>query len=76
MELDLNPIDVRTVLEAAILGVREAALRAELTMHIAVADDAKKFVADEARVREYSVFAVEDEGRFPGWVAHLLSQHG
>lgn len=52
MELKLAPVDVRAVIEAAILGVREAALRARLTIHIAVADDITQFVADENRVRQ------------------------
>lgn len=52
MELKLGPVDVRRVVDAAILGVREAALRSRLTLHIAVADDATQFIADEARVRQ------------------------
>ena len=40
------------VIDAAILGVREAAQRARLSLHIAVADDATSFIADEARVRQ------------------------
>lgn len=52
MELKLAPVDVRAVIDAAILGVREAAQRARLSLHIAVADDATRFVADEARVRQ------------------------
>jgi len=52
MELKLGPVDVRAVIDAAILGVREAAQRARLLLHIAVADDVTQFVADEARVRQ------------------------
>jgi signal transduction histidine kinase len=52
MELKLGPVDVRAVIDAAILGVREAAERGRLTIHIAVADDVTTFVADEARVRQ------------------------
>jgi len=52
MELKLGPVDVRKVIDAAILGVREAALRSRLTLHIAVADDATQFIADDARVRQ------------------------
>ena len=52
MELKLGTVDVRGVIDAAILGVREAAHRARLSLHIAVADDVEKFVADEARVRQ------------------------
>lgn len=52
MELKEGRVDVQTVIDAAILGVREAAQRARLSLHIAIADDAKTFVADEARVRQ------------------------
>ena len=52
MELKLSSVDVRGVIDAAILGVREAAQRARLSLHIAVADDVTQFVADEARVRQ------------------------
>jgi signal transduction histidine kinase len=52
MELKLGPVDVRAVIDAAILGIREAAERGRLTIHIAVADDVTTFVADEARVRQ------------------------
>ena len=52
MELKLGPVDVPAVIDAAILGIREAAQRARLSLHIAVADDATHFIADEARVRQ------------------------
>ncbi len=52
MELKQAPIDVPAVIDAAIVGVREAAQRARLSLHIGVADDARSFVGDEARVRQ------------------------
>jgi signal transduction histidine kinase len=52
MELKLSHVDTPAVIDAAILGVREAAQRARLSLHIAVADDATHLVADEARVRQ------------------------
>jgi signal transduction histidine kinase len=52
MGLKLGPVGVRQVIDAAILGISEAAHRSRLTLHIAVADDATQFVADEARVRQ------------------------
>jgi len=52
MELKLAPVDVPAVIDAAILGVREAAQRSRLSLHIAVAEDATHFIADEARVRQ------------------------
>lgn len=52
MELKQTNVDVPAVIDAAILGVREAAQRARLSLHIAVADDATHFIADEARVRQ------------------------
>jgi signal transduction histidine kinase len=52
IELKPSRVDVATVIDAAILGVRETAQRARLSLHIAVADEAKNFIADEARVRQ------------------------
>jgi signal transduction histidine kinase len=52
MELKQGRIDVAAVIDAAILGVREAAQRARLSLHIMVADDATQFIGDESRVRQ------------------------
>lgn len=52
LELKLGVVDVNAVIDAAILGVREAAIRKQLTLDIAISSDAKTFVADEARVRQ------------------------
>ena len=52
VELNLGRVQVRHVLDAAILGIQERASRARLTLDIAVADDAVAFAADEARVRQ------------------------
>src|SRR5690606_33001750 len=52
VELKLTQLDVRNVLDSAILGVRERASRARLTLDIAIADDAVSFTADESRVRQ------------------------
>ncbi len=52
VELKLARVDVRDVLDSAILGVRERASRARLTLDIAIADDAVDFTADESRVRQ------------------------
>lgn len=52
MELRLTPVGVRTVIDSAILGIRERAIRARLTIEIAVADDVSEFMADEARMRQ------------------------
>lgn len=52
MELKLQPVGVRGVIDAAILGIRERAVRAKLTIDIAVADDVSEFMADEARMRQ------------------------
>jgi signal transduction histidine kinase len=52
LELKLGSVDVGAVIDAAILGVRERAGRARLTLDIAVTDDAKSFIGDEQRVRQ------------------------
>jgi signal transduction histidine kinase len=52
LELKLGAVDVRDVIDAAILGVRERAGRARLTLDIAITDDATTFIGDEQRVRQ------------------------
>jgi len=52
LELKLQPVGVRSIIDAAILGIRERAVRARLTIDIAVADDVSEFMADEARMRQ------------------------
>jgi signal transduction histidine kinase len=52
MELKLVPVGVRSVIDAAILGIRERAIRARLTIDIAVADNVTEVMADEARIRQ------------------------
>jgi signal transduction histidine kinase len=52
LDLRLTPVGVRTVIDAAILGIRERAIRSRLTIQIAVADDVTEFMADEARMRQ------------------------
>jgi signal transduction histidine kinase len=52
LELKLSPIGVRGIIDAAILGIRERAIRAKLTIDIAVADDVTEVMADEARMRQ------------------------
>ena len=52
MEIKLQPVGVRGLIDAAILGIRERAVRARLTIDIAVAEDVSEFMADEARMRQ------------------------
>jgi len=52
LELKLDAVNVRAVIDLAINGVRERAARARLTLDIAIADDAVTFTADEQRVRQ------------------------
>ena len=52
LELRLTPVGVRTVIDSAILGIRERAIRSRLTIEIAVADDVSEIMADEARIRQ------------------------
>ena len=52
LELRLAPVGVRTVIDSAILGIRERAVRSRLTIEIAVADDVSEIMADEARIRQ------------------------
>jgi signal transduction histidine kinase len=52
VDLKLAPVGVRGVIDSAILGIRERAIRAKLTIDIAVADDVTEVMADEARMRQ------------------------
>lgn len=52
VELDVNTIQVRDLLNRILTGVRERAVRAQLTLDVAIADDVTTFKADEARVRQ------------------------
>lgn len=52
LDLKLTPVGVRGIIDAAILGIRERAIRGRLTIDIAVADDVTEFMADEARMRQ------------------------
>ncbi len=52
LDLKLAPVGIRSIIDAAIVGIRERAIRARLTIDIAVADDVTEFMADEARMRQ------------------------
>jgi signal transduction histidine kinase len=52
LQLKLTDVGVRTIIDAAILGIRERAVRNRLTIEIAVADEVTEFMADEARMRQ------------------------
>jgi signal transduction histidine kinase len=52
LELKLAPAGVRAIIDAAILGIRERAVRSRLTIDIAVADDVTEIMVDEARMRQ------------------------
>jgi signal transduction histidine kinase len=52
LELKLAPVKVRALIDAAVLGVRDRAARGDLTIDVAIADDAEELIADESRVRQ------------------------
>jgi signal transduction histidine kinase len=52
LELKLAPAGVRAMIDAAILGIRERAVRSRLTIDIAVADEVTEIMVDEARMRQ------------------------
>jgi signal transduction histidine kinase len=52
LELKLASVKVASVVDGAVLGVRDRAARARLNIDIRIADDAQEFIADEARVRQ------------------------
>lgn len=52
LKLDLAPVDVAGVIDDAILGVRDRAAQAALTLDIGVEENVTSFIADEQRVRQ------------------------
>ncbi len=52
LELEVEYINVREVIDSALRGVQERASRANLTLDVAIADDVKTFAADKARIRQ------------------------
>lgn len=52
VDLKLAPTSVRAIIDAAILGIRERAIRTRLTIDIAIDDSVTVFLADEARMRQ------------------------
>lgn len=52
LELSVEPVDVRAVIDQAIMSVRDRAAHARLTLDIAIADDATTFTGDAQRVRQ------------------------
>jgi signal transduction histidine kinase len=52
IDLKVAPVKVDDVIDGAILGVKERAMRQRLTIDIATAEDDMEFFADEARVRQ------------------------
>ncbi len=52
VELKLAPIGVRTIIDAATLGILERSNRSKLSINIIVAPDANEMMADEVRMRQ------------------------
>lgn len=52
LELRRERIDVRDIINASIMGIRDRAARSALTIDIGIDDNVKTFVADEQRVRQ------------------------
>ena len=52
VELNLEPLKSQELIDEAISGVKDAAARAELTLDIAIADDAEDLTADGSRVEQ------------------------
>ncbi len=52
LELKLESLDVKQIVDAALEGVRDRAERKNLILDVAIADDAETFVGDQARIRQ------------------------
>lgn len=73
LDLRYGPIDVRALIRTAIMGVRDPAIRNNLMLDIAVADDTHSFMGDETRVRQVLYNLLSNAVGFsrPGDVIHL-----
>lgn len=73
LDLRTGPIDVRALIRTAIMGVRDPAIRNNLMLDIAVADDTHSFLGDETRVRQVLYNLLSNAVGFskPGDVIHL-----
>jgi signal transduction histidine kinase len=80
LDLRNGPIDVRALIRTAIMGVRDPAIRNNLMLDIAVADDVHSFMGDEPRVRQVLYNLLSNAVGFskPGDVIHLSCwrEHG
>lgn len=52
LELQLGPVNVRQVVDASLLGVKDRANRARISIEAEIAPDAEEFIADESRLRQ------------------------
>mgnify|MGYP001274473397 CR=1 FL=1 len=52
LELKIAPVKVRTIMDAAVLAVRDRAARAHLKIAVTIEPEAVELIADEARVRQ------------------------
>ncbi len=52
LELNLAPVKIQTIIDDAVLGIKERARRQRLTMEISLAEEVEEFIADEARLRQ------------------------
>lgn len=52
LELDVEVVDVREVVQSAIRGVSERAARSQITIDVAISADVEQFDADQARMRQ------------------------
>lgn len=52
LELKTKPTKIRPIIESALMGVKERAGRARLTLEIATSDDVDEIIADENRLRQ------------------------
>ena len=52
LQLKLAPAEAKSIIDGAVMGVRDRAAQARLTFDIATPDEELHFIADEARVRQ------------------------
>jgi signal transduction histidine kinase len=73
LDLDIKPTKIQPVIDSALMGVKERAGRARLTLEIATSDDVDELIADEDRLRQvlYNLLANAVGFSKPGGLVRL-----
>ena len=76
LELKVAPVNVRPIIDSAVLAVRDRAARARITLDVMVAPDVDSIIGDEARVRQifYNILSNAIGFSPPGGTVSVVSE--